>query len=96
MKKNIFTKILLVVVFVMTFTATIQLGYSYFDSLQTEEIETINIGQWTYGNSEWDPNATYLTGDHVTYNGQEYVALKDVPAGKVPGDKSSKNFWAVN
>jgi chitodextrinase len=56
----------------------------------------IQLGDWDEESPEWDMYSIYLQGETVTYNGQEYMALKNVPAGKYPtGAGYSKNFWVL-
>lgn len=45
-RKNIMAKLLILVVFVISFTSTFSVGFSYFDSLSVQENENINIGTW--------------------------------------------------
>lgn len=94
--KKLISKIMIIIVFLMTFTATQHIGYSYFDNLEVNEQVIIQLGDWEETTPEWDINTVYYQGDTVMYNGQEYVALKDVPAGKYPEGKGySKNFWIL-
>ena len=44
---------------------------------------TFTVGEWEQV-LQWDPNATYLTGDQVTNNGITYQAKKDNPT-REPG-----------
>lgn len=92
--KKLLSKLMIMIVFLMAFTTTQNIGYSYFDILEDNQQVVIQLGNWEEAAPEWDINSTYLTGETVTYNGQEYVALKDVPSGKYPtGFGYSKNFW---
>lgn len=45
-KDKILAKILILVVFVISFTSTIMVGYAYFDNIENTSQESINIGDW--------------------------------------------------
>ncbi len=45
-KNKILAKILILVIFVISFTSTIIVGYAYFDNVENSRQETINIGEW--------------------------------------------------
>ena len=64
-------------------------------SSQSINVASISIGTWNF-TATWSSTGIYNTGDKVNYNGVEYIALRNVPAGKIPGANGSKNFWRVN
>lgn len=84
-----------VVLLMLVFSSLVTKTYALWDNTETSNIQTIIIGEWEFIPA-WDSTITYLKGDIVTYNGIQYIALRNVPAGKIPGRNGSKKFWRLN
>lgn len=92
--KKMKTILILPLIFLMVFSTSVHVAYSYFDSLETDESVSVLIGEWEDEIETWDSSTRYSKGDIVIYEGLKYIAIKNVPSGKYPiGKGYSKNFW---
>lgn len=92
--RKIVAIVLLLFGFAMSLSITKVYGLSWDNNIVQTSTNT-SIGTWNF-TATWSSTAIYNTGDKVNYNGVEYIALRNVPAGKIPGANGSKNFWRVN
>lgn len=87
LKKHILALSIVVFMFISgLFLTTPTFAYWSIRQLSVNETVDVNIGEWIFS-IEWDPDATYNTGDIVSRNGVLYQAKRNNPT-REPGEQA--------
>ncbi len=106
--KKPFSKVLILLVFVMIFASTTSIAFSYFDNINHEEDETIPVGEWfvgistpqeffnlaTSGSSTVD-DRYYLTQD-IDFTGFNWVIDSSNVGNTFTGSLDGNNYKITN